>query len=156
MTSAVPDGGTSAPDETAIRRLRRCGWLGLVGLVASLPLVFAMGRYELDGYGLVTSASWLLVAAITVLCFRAAAAERRGERGPFRSLALLSVAALILPGAPIAALAPMSLMMGVARLAQNLDPREALFAVWGLLGIAFFVAIIVILMTVRRLRRRRG
>jgi hypothetical protein len=144
----------AARNEIAVRRLRRCAWTGVAGLLAALPVVYAMGSDDpFTAGGLLAAAGWLIVAALTWTCFRMAAARQAGERGPLTQLFVLPLVALLLPGTPILMLAPWALVVGAARFAKAWDPRELVFVLWGLFGVAFFVVIVVILLTARRLRR---
>jgi len=144
------------PADLLAKRLRRCGWVGVIGLLAGLPLVFAMafgGRFDVLALGAIVG--WAIVAWLTRRCFATARAIAKGEPelrlGRLKSL---SIIALIFPGLPILALAPWALMAGIGRLARNADPRELVFAAWGVLGLLYFVVLVLILLTVRRLRRR--
>lgn len=140
--------------DKALRRLRRCGWTGVAGLVAAIYIVVSLlmtGPADIYAAGGVTG--WLIVAAVTWLCFRVTRRQHTGQPGPLGPLKWLSLTALAFPGIPILFLAPWALAIGIMRLVHNADPAEMVFVIWGAFGLVYFAILGIILHSVRTLRK---
>mgnify|MGYP000088422205 CR=1 FL=1 len=149
-----PQPSPDANRDKALRRLRLCGWTGVAGLVAAIYIVVSLlmtGPADIYAAGGVTG--WLIVAAVTWLCFAVTRKQHASQPGPLGSLKWLSLTALAFPGIPILFLAPWALAIGVMRLVHHADPVEMVFVTWGAFGIAYFAVLGVILHSVRTLRK---
>ena len=139
--------------ERAARRLRFCAWLGVAGLLAGAPLVYAMAHDGIDQTAAMGIAAWAMIAAITGLCFHACRTLRQGHVPNLLLLGVPPALALVFPGLPILLLTPWAVVIGIGRFFKTFDPRELAFLLWGLFGIAFFVAMVVIVVTAFKLRQ---